>query len=144
MSNHNDRIYFEPQGEDFFMTEKQKKQESKELDTILVIVLALVALYWFRRRNVLLLEIALGLGAVSLVLPAFRQGLHRAWMTLAKGMGAVSGRVLLTVVYVLVLVPLSFFARLSGKVTLRLKPGGPSYFKERDHTYTKEDMSHPW
>ncbi len=59
-------------------------------------------------------------------------------------MGAVTGRVLLTLVYVLVLLPLSVLARWKGKLSIGKDPGGVTHFKERNHTYTKEDIIHPW
>ena len=121
----------------------KKTERRKELETILVIVLGLALFYWLKRREILL-WCALVIGAAGLLVPPIAKGIHWCWMRLSVLMGAVSGRVLLTVVYVLVLVPLSVFARLSGKLTLRLKPGGRTYFKERDHLYRKEDMTHPW
>lgn len=125
------------------MSGGKKTERRKELETILVILLGLGLCYWLKRKEILL-WCALVIGAAGLLAPPVAKGIHRGWMRLSLLMGAVSGRVLLTVVYVLVLVPLSFFARLSGKVTLRLKPGGKTYFKERDHLYRKEDMTHPW
>jgi hypothetical protein len=126
------------------MGETDKMKREKELETVIVIVLGLTAVYWLGRREIVLLECALVIGAAALAAPAFARGLHWAWMGLAKVMGEISGRVLLTVVYVVVLVPLSYFAKLAGKVSMKLKPGGETYFKERDHAYSKEDMIHPW
>lgn len=118
-------------------------EKNKQWETILVIVLGLVAVYWFKRHNALLVA-ALVIGVSALLAPGVAGGIHWCWMKLSEGLGAVSGRVLLTVVYILVLIPLSFFARRLGKLNLRLKPGGKSYFKERDHIYSKEDFLHPW
>ncbi len=121
----------------------KKTERRKELETILVIVLGLALVYWLKRKETLL-WCALAIGAGGVLVAPVAKGIHWGWMRLSMLMGAVSGRVLLTVVYILVLVPLSVIARLSGKLTLRLKPGGRSYFKERDHLYRKEDMTHPW
>jgi hypothetical protein len=117
--------------------------KTKRLETVLVIVLGLVAIYWFKKHNALLVA-AIVIGVSALLVPAAAQGIHWCWMQLSRIMGAVSGRVLLTVVYVLVLLPMAVVARWSGKGNLRMKAGGDSYFKERNHTYTKEDIIHPW
>ena len=117
--------------------------KTKQLETALVIVLGLVVIYWFKRHNALLAA-AIVVGVSALLVPAAAQGIHWCWMQLSRIMGAVSGRVLLTLVYVLVLLPMAMVARWSGKGNLRMKGGGPDYFKSRNHLYVKEDLEHPW
>ena len=117
--------------------------KNKPSETILVIVLGLVVIYWFKRHD-WILAVALVIGLVSILAPAAGRGIDWSWRKLSEALGAFSGRVLLTVIYVFVLIPLSFIARRMGKVTLRKKPGGNSYFKERNHTFRKEDFLQPW
>ena len=116
---------------------------AKRLETVLVIVLALVIIYWFKRYNALLL-CALFIGVAALLVPAVATGIHWFWMKLSHVLGAVSGRVLLSIIYLLVLLPLAVLAKLYGKSNIRLKAGGDTYFNDRNHTYTKDDMAHPW
>lgn len=117
--------------------------KSGKTETLLVIVLGCVALYLLKRWSFILVG-GLVIGAAGLLIPPVRDGVHWAWMKLSEGLGWVSGKVILTVMYFLVLVPLAFFARLRGKIGMRLTPGPGSYFKDRDHVYTKEDMVNPW
>ncbi|HEY4287262.1 MAG TPA: SxtJ family membrane protein [Puia sp.] len=118
-------------------------EKSKKTETLLVIVLGCVAVYLAKRWSIILV-VALVTGLAGLLVPVIRDGIHWGWMKLSEGLGWVSGKVILTVMYFLVLVPLAFFARWRGKIGLRLKPGGGSYFKDRDHLYTKEDLVNPW
>ena len=74
----------------------------------------------------------------------FRENLHWLWMMLAEAMGFVSGKILLSVVFIIIVIPLSFFAKLRGKLSMKLKPGGESYFIIRNHRFTKEDLENPW
>jgi hypothetical protein len=54
-------------------------------------------------------------------------------------------KVLLTIVYVLVLLPLSFLSRAFGsKNGVALKPGSKSYYTDRNYTYTKDSMDNVW
>ena len=117
--------------------------KEKKWETVLAIVIGLVALYWVRRAGVFLL-CAFVIGTAALLAPAFAQGIHWFWTKLSGILGGISGKILLTVVYIFVLIPLSVAARLSGKLAIRRKPGGKTYFTERNHTYTKEDILHPW
>jgi hypothetical protein len=130
------------------MALKDPAKRRKELETVLVIVLGLALLAWLGRRNLsrrtVFLTCAFVIGAAGLLIPAVARGIHWFWMGLSRAMGAVSGRVLLTIVYVLVLLPLSALARWTGKLTIGKKSGGKTHFKERIHTYTKEDIIHPW
>jgi uncharacterized membrane protein (Fun14 family) len=117
--------------------------KSKQLETSLVIVLGLIAGYFFRHSD-RWLAAALLIGGFSLLVPAFAGVVHWGWMKLSSLMGAISGKVLLTLVYILLLVPLAWLARLLGHSSLRRKATGSSYFTERDHRYGKEDLRHPW
>jgi hypothetical protein len=118
-------------------------QKERSSETILVIVLGLVALYWLKRKDALLL-CALAIGLVALLVPAAARGIHWCWMKLSEVLGNISGKVLLTLVYFLVLAPLSLLARWTGKISILKKGTGNTHFKERNHTYTKEDIIHPW
>lgn len=117
--------------------------KARKTETLLVIVLGCVTLYLVKRWSFVLV-VGLVTGLVGLLVPAVRDGIHWSWTKLSEGLGWVSGKVLLTVIYFLVLVPLAWIARSRGKIGLRNKPDGDSYFKERDHTYRREDMVNPW
>ncbi len=116
--------------------------KSKKTETLLVIVLGLVFLYWVKRWNGLLAA-ALVIGLAGLLFPVVATAIHWFWTKLSLLMGAVSGKVLLTIVYVVVLLPMALISRVMGKQTVRMKRGG-NYWKDRNHTYTKADLEHPW
>jgi hypothetical protein len=117
--------------------------KSKQYETLVVIMTGLIVVYWFKRSEGWLLA-AILLGIVAVLVPAVAAGIHWGWTRLSLLLGEVSGSILLSVVWLFVLVPLSFFARRMGKVGLRTKAGGDSYFTTRNHTYRKEDLIHPW
>jgi len=66
------------------------------------------------------------------------------WMGLGKAIGFVTGKVLLTVVFILIVIPISVFARRRDRLDIRLKPGQRTNFKERGHTFGKADLENPW
>ena len=69
----------------------------------------------------------------GILLPGWLKGIHRAWMTLALLMGWVMTRVVLIIFFYIVLTPIGFFARLSGKrpLGLRSEKGKVSYWIDR-------------
>ena len=113
----------------------------KHLETILVIVLGMIVIY-FVAHNKYILWGAIAIGAIGVFIPFLAGKIHWAWMKLAHGMGYVMGKVMLTLVYVLVVLPMSWFAK--KKVSVRLTGKSDSYFKERNYTYKKEDLENVW
>lgn len=66
-------------------------------------------------------------------------------MKLAEAMGFVMSKIILSVLFFLVLVPVALLARLKRKDPLMLKKRTKgSYFIERNHTYTPDDLSRAW
>ena len=67
------------------------------------------------------------------------------WMKFAQGLGWVNSRILLSVVYYLFLLPLALVRRIFQKESnWKLNKDKASFFVERNHTYTKEDLVNPW
>lgn len=116
---------------------------SKQSETLVAILLGLIVMYWFKHWNGLLVA-AFVTGVTGLLVPVAGQGIHWAWNRLSLLLGELSGKVLLTLVYFFVLVPISWLARRRGKLYIKIKGGGSSYFTERNHTYDKKDLLHPW
>jgi hypothetical protein len=115
----------------------------KQIEKLVVVALFLLVLgRW--RRNWNYAYAALAILLAGLAWKGFAEGLRIAWMKLGEGLGYVFGKVLLTLVFLLMVIPLSVFARLTGRLNIRLRPGGKTYFKERNHLYVKEDFENPW
>jgi len=119
--------------------------KSKQYETVLVIVLGLIVVFFFKHARGWLVA-ALVVGFLSLLVPAVARVIDLVWSKLSLLLGELSGRVLLTLVYTLLLLPLAGLARLFGHAGLRLrrKKASDSYFTDRNHRYEKEDLIHPW
>lgn len=116
-------------------------ERTKHLETIVVLVLAMIIMYmvWLKPW---MLWTALALGAIGVFIPWLAGKIHWAWMKLAHALGYVMSKVMLTLVYALVVVPMGFFSR--KKITMQLKSGTSSYFRDRNYTYKKEDLENVW
>ncbi len=116
---------------------------SKDKETILVLVLAL--LVWHRAsRHAALLYVAGALVLTGLLLPPVSRAIHRAWMKLSAVLGMITSTVILTIVFFVVILPLGVFSRLLRKNELIVDPSAASIFFERDHTFTRTDLEQPW
>lgn len=75
--------------------------------------------------------------AAGIVSPFLLGKITDAWMWIGEKIGAVMSRVILSFVFVFVLSPLAIVYRAFGR---KKKEEGTSYFVERNHTYTAEDL----
>jgi predicted membrane protein len=115
----------------------------KNLETILVLVLALIVLYKLKNHSYLLL-IALIVGAIGLLIPWAAEKIHWGWMKLAEGIGFVMSKVLLTLIYFVVVLPFSFFGKKRKKSKIYNNTSEASYFVTRNFEYTAESMETMW
>jgi hypothetical protein len=116
----------------------------KKLESILVITLGLVALY-FLFKSALFLAAALLLGGLSLASDFLLTHITAAWSRLARLLGYINGTILLSAVYYLVLCPVAYFYRLRHPNALQLKKkNADTYFTTRNHTYTGKDLENMW
>jgi Saxitoxin biosynthesis operon protein SxtJ len=120
---------------------KSMKNRTKSLETALVITAALLIFYFFNQKT-WLLKSALGLALIAIFLPKIMIWIHEIWMKLAALLGLINGKVLLSILFFVILTPLAWLSRLFGKNSLQLKPKpqNESYYVERNHTFTKEDL----
>lgn len=121
----------------------------KHLETILVLVLALLLFYWLKHEKSpetakYLLLAAFILGLIGVFIPIIADKIHWAWMKLAHVMGWVMSKVILTIVFFVFLFPMAILMRVFGKANVKMKPVGNSHYKERNFVYTRESLENVW
>ena len=91
------------------------------------------------RKGVVALAIARNVWAsrvpvTGALVPTWLRPVHRAWMALAFTLGWFVSRLLLAAVFALLVTPIAWVARLSGKRFLEVEPdpGATSYWVRRD------------
>ena len=123
-------------------------------DTALALVF-LCLLVWFFTKNDYWIWGGTGLCLLAMVWPASMTWPARCWFGLALALGAVMSRVLLTVIYVCLVLPVALLRRLLGKDAMRLRSYRPqqrreaagdaaSAFVVREHQYSAEDLRAPY
>jgi len=128
--------------------QKTEKTKGYDYEVLLSIVLFLMILYFFTRKSFayanLFLYVAFGLGFFSLLSKSFAKLLTLVWGKLMAAIGFVNSRVLLSIIFFLVLLPVSLLSKLFRKDLLQLKKKESSYFVERNHTYEPKDLENTW
>ncbi|MBL7928547.1 MAG: hypothetical protein JNL47_03595 [Bacteroidia bacterium] len=119
--------------------------KSKKTEAILVIVAGLIIFHLIFKLKVLL-TVALAVAVLSLMSDFIRDKIVWLWMKLAEVLGYINGKILLSLIFFLILTPVAFIFKLTGKDPMQRKrrKQSHSFYIERNHTYTKEDLEFIW
>jgi hypothetical protein len=115
-------------------------------DTCLALTFLLL-LIWFFTQNAYLVYAAMLLLLLGMAVPTAMKPLAWFWFGLSHVLGQVMSRVLLSIVYLLLVLPMGRIRRLLGKDSLRLKlwkQSDTSCFVERPHVFSAEDLQNPY
>ncbi|MCB0620689.1 MAG: hypothetical protein KDC43_15845 [Saprospiraceae bacterium] len=115
----------------------------KRAETLLAIVTGFVFLHWWWGKD-WMLYVALAVGLLGLLVAPVGKAIHWLWMQFTRILGWVNSRLILSVIFYLVLLPIGWLFRFFQKDPLSLKSRRETYFTDRNHTYTAEDLSKPW
>jgi len=120
------------------------KNTAKEKDSVTaIIILLLVAFLFFKSRY--WVYAALALSVTTILSSRVTRFLHRFWSAVTEMLGAVSGTIILTGVFIFVLIPTALLKNWLGKKEVRwMKGNRVTTFQSRNHTYTSEDLDNPW
>lgn len=118
------------------------RQQCIEFGQVAAVAVLVAALYF---RDFRVVAVALFVLLITLLAPRLFYPLAVIWFGIAKVLGEVNIRILLTLVFVLVVVPVGIWRKWRGKDTLQLrrfKKDKASVMDIRNHVYTKEDLQH--
>jgi len=121
-----------------------KTDKARQLETMAVFALVFLFLGMKSQRQVFYYASTAAL-AIALFVPSLARLISLGWEKLAKVLAAVNNRIILTIIFFLVLAPLACLYRLVNRDPLRLarKETG-SYYCERNHLYSSEDLDKMW
>jgi len=115
----------------------------KALETILVLVLALLVWYYFGQNRYVLIA-AIVLAGIGVFIPVLAEKIHVLWMKLGEGLGFITSKIILTAIFFLFLVPIAWIAARFRKPVMKMKRNEGSLFKNRNFTYTAKSMEDMW
>ncbi|MFZ9848133.1 MAG: SxtJ family membrane protein [Flavobacteriales bacterium] len=125
-----------------------KLDSIKITQTLLVLSLAFMAVHLFAVRditNVYFLYVAIVFIVLALFPQFFLSGtIAKAWLKFGEAMSWVMSKIILTLLFYLLVFPISSLYRLFNKDLLMLKRRKDSYFTERNHLFEKKDLENPW
>ncbi len=126
-----------------FPSKITKKQAG---DTGMAIVLILLLLGLFT-KNIIFYKIAIPVLIINMIVPMFYYFFAIIWLGFSQLLGMIVSNILLTVIYIVMVIPVSLIRKIMGKDTLLLrefKKGTNSVMKVRDYTFSPVDIEKPF
>lgn len=109
----------------------------------LVIVIGFLIFYFFTEKPILM-YISLGLGLLFLILPSIGEIIINYWFKLGGVLGKINGTILLSLIYLLVLIPTALIKRITSGNTISSNPPLNSNFKVRNFMFKSKDLRYGW
>jgi hypothetical protein len=113
-------------------------EERKEQYKTLLIIAAGFALIGWRTHHPYIVIIAAVIVVSGLLSPYLLRKIAEIWMWIGEKIGAVTSRIILSIVFIFFLTPISFFYRAFSNKAKEYK--NETYFIERNYTYTAADL----
>ena len=132
-----------------FFTEKiiPKSISKKEASDTGMAMTLICLLLGFYTKNIIYYKIAIPVLVMNMAFPMFYYPFAMIWLGLTNLLGIVISRVLLSIVYLLFLLPVGVIRRAMGKDSLNLtgfKKGKNSVMINRDIEFTANDIKNPF
>lgn len=120
------------------------KKEASDTGMAMTLICLLLGIY---TKKVIYYEIAIPVLVMNMAFPMFYYPFAIIWLGLTNLLGMVLSRVLLSLVYIVILLPMGIVRRLLGKDSLNLtgfKKAKTSVMINRDIEFTANDIKNPF
>lgn len=127
----------------YFSTDISKKKCS-DAGMAAVLIMMLIGIF---TRKVIFYQIGIPLLVINMIIPAFFYPFAILWFGLSGLMGDILSRIILSLVYIFVVMPVGLIRKLAGKDPLKLrefKKSDHSVMVSRDHLYVPSDLEKPF
>jgi polyferredoxin len=123
-------------------------KREKNLETMLVITVGMLVLYYFFRTKTwsnYLLITSLVMGLIGVFSDFLSEKVAWVWGKIAHIMGTFNSYVLLSIIFFVFLTPVAFLFKLTRKDSLKLKAQkNGTVYEERNHLYVAKDVENVW
>jgi multisubunit Na+/H+ antiporter MnhG subunit len=123
---------------------KLTAEKCKDSGLALVLISLLCYQAW---KQPFFLDLAILLLLVVMTYPVLFRPFAHFWFGLSTLLGTVASKVLLSVLFYVLVLPVGLVRRALGKDSMRMKSwkkGKESVFRVREHRFAAEDLEHPY
>lgn len=118
----------------------QSKDAGLALVLISLILAITISTYYFLPLGICLL-------VITMTAPDLFRPFAKFWFGFSHVLGSIVSRVLLTLLFYIMVMPVGLIRRALGKDAMQLmkwKKGKTSVFHDRDHLFSRQDLEHPY
>lgn len=123
---------------------KLTSEKCKDSGLALVLICLICFLVW---ESPTLLALAIAFLVVAMTYPPIFTPFARFWFAFSTALGTVVSKIILSVLFFGMVLPVGLVRRLMGKDAMQLKgwkQGRASVFRQRDHKFTAADLANPY
>ena len=127
-----------------FIPKTITRDQAKDTGMAMVLICLLIA---FLGKVHSFYGAAIVLLLVNMIVPDVFKPVAKIWLGLSHLLGSIMSKIILTIVFIVLVLPVGLIRRALGKDSLQLKKwkkNKDSVFKIREHQYTSEDINHPY
>jgi hypothetical protein len=118
------------------------KEQNREFGMVMIIITTFIAFYF---KKFAYIKITFFVTAIALLFPIILYPLAVCWFTIGKYLGIVSSAILLSLVFIIFVIPVGLIRKMGGYDDLKLKQfkkSDQSVMYDRSHLYVDEDLLH--
>ena len=121
-----------------------RKKTQGEKDSVIAVLILLILLFlYFKQKSWIYTTLAVAV--ISLLSSRVAFYIHKVWTMLSEIVGRISGAVILTLVFFIIVIPTALLKGWFGRKDILLNGRKlNSVFHHRNHKYTRADMENPW
>lgn len=127
----------------FFLKKLQNKQlvDFGMVSILILLILSIIS------PSLLYLKICIGLVLINILYPKLYLPFANIWYFLSDFMGNIMSKVILTIVFILLVLPIGIFRKILKKDSLQLKrfkDNSVTSFVTKNHNFISSDLSNPY
>lgn len=126
--------------------EKLLIEKKQMVDAGMALALILLLIGLILKQNVFFV-ITVFVLILTMTIPIFLKPFAFSWFKFSHLLGTISSKILLSIIFFLMVIPIGFVRKIMGYDSLNLnkfKSGSDSVFKHRDYKFTKKDLEKPF
>jgi hypothetical protein len=127
-----------------FFPAKITRDQAKDSGMAVVLILLLIGLL---TNDIVYFKIAAGVLLMNMISPMVFYPFAIFWLGISGILGSIFSRIMLTVIYLIIVLPVALLRQLSGKDPLslkRFKENNESVMRSRNHFFEASDLEKPF
>lgn len=120
------------------------KKQATDTGMAFVLILLIIGLF---TQNDFYYKLSIPVLIIAMTFPMIYYPLAVIWLGFSQLLGAIVSKIVLTIIYIIVVLPMALFRKLLGKDSLQLsnfKKDKSSVMITRNHDFTSKDIENPY